>query len=125
MANKLIIALVLLSVNGKAQLGQFQKDCGKWVFKSYEYQEWQTVDTLGKVNTSKREWVNEKATRINNDNQCVTVFYPCGADPSAEYIEMRVCAITGIRQRRHIIERYVYVERGKSDYEKTIDKFKE
>lgn len=125
MADKIIIALMLLSFNVNGQITPFQSDCGKWVFQSYEYEEWQTIDTLGKAKTNKREWVNEKPRRIMDDNPMITVFYPCGADPSAKYIEMRVCAITGIRQRRYSVERYVFVEKEKSDYEKTIDKFKE
>lgn len=126
---KIFFALILLLpsvAKSQTNSGLFpQYDCGTWVADSIKFTDWENVDTLKKpVQTEKRNWVLNDRWQHDVQMFVPAVYYPCGSDPAYSEYQFRVCSITGIRQKRYRIYNYHYVEPLKSDYQKTVDKFK-
>jgi hypothetical protein len=102
-----------------------QYDCGTWVADSIKITDWEGVDTLKKpVKTTEREWIENSTWQHDVPQYVYAVYRPCGDDPTHSEYQYRVCSITGIRQKRYRIYLYHYVEPVKSEYQKTVDKFK-
>lgn len=100
-------------------------DCGTWVADSVKTTDWQTIDTLKKpVKTWARNWIVDTEWQWDIPMFVDAVYRPCGNDPSHVEYQLRVCSITGIRQKRFRVYSFHYVEPVKSEYQKTVDRFR-
>lgn len=99
-------------------------DCGTWEKKPIYYTEWEAIDTIVKpVKTEDRNWVYDQE-KMTGSNMTLAIYAPCGLGTPAQWIQRRVCSITGIIQERRKVQEYYYVPKEKSEYQKTIDSLK-
>jgi hypothetical protein len=121
-----IISVVsILGISAQAQvvsdLGS-GSDCGTWVENAINYKEWFAVDTLSKnqAKDTLRQWVYDKI-RVVGGNMTYATYSPCGNGDDVKFTQIRVCKLTGIVQKRYIIQSFTYIPKPKSEYELTID----
>lgn len=98
-------------------------DCGTWEQDTTYVTEWTPVDTLGDVSTDARDWVYDKE-RYKIDLTVTADFAPCGRGMPDLYETIRVCSITGIRERKQRVITYRYIPKPETLYQKVIQKFK-
>lgn len=134
---KTLIILLLLPVFAGAQdsngfninglslgFGGIPLRCGTWEKQSDTYSDWIAIDTLGSKNitTKLRDWAYDDELALTN-GVTLAVYDPCGVGSKPQWVQMRVCKITGIRQKRTRNQNYKYIEPPKSEYQKTVEKF--
>lgn len=98
-------------------------DCGTWEQDTTYVTEWTAVDTLGDVLTDARDWVYDEE-RYKIDLTVTADFAPCGRGTPDIYETIRICSITGIRERKQRVITYRYIPKPKTPYQKAIQKFK-
>lgn len=100
-----------------------ERPCGTWQAQPEDTTEWQTVDTLGKMEyfSVYRRWVYDlwKPRPYYQVNDLV--WTPCGRGYPDVTEQYRVCSLTGIRQKRERIVHYKYIEPPMSEYQRVTD----
>lgn len=122
----LIIGIIALSFGSVAQtlaLLQQSYDCGT-IEKKTTVSEWVTIDTLGHFMSKNREWIESDYSRLSEGVYTETLEYnPCKNPRPSQFVQYRICSITGIRQKRIKTEQMVYVKPPLTEYEKTVQSF--
>ncbi len=98
-------------------------DCGTWVQDTTFTTEWMPVDTLGRVTTDTRNWIYDKE-RYVTDLTVTAEYAPCGRGYPDLYETIRICSLTGIRQRSQRVITYRYVPKKLSPYQKAVKRFR-
>lgn len=122
--NLLSILLLTITSTHAQSITKEINDCGIKEILPIHYTEWKSIDTLKNIPTKDtlRSWVYDEE-RLVIDTYTYAAYCPCCAH-EVKFQQYRICQLTGIRQLRYKVQRYHYKPKPKTDYQKTVDSFK-
>lgn len=111
-----LLTIITISLNAQVDL-----NCGTWEIATSDTLEWVIINDYPTIERDSFSWLYRKLEFIpaKEIDDCA-----CGCGHPREYLELRICRKTGVKQRRRIIQYMKYKIREQGEFEKVEERFR-